>query len=71
MQVLPPPDLPRQLPAGQPDPHGDLAMRMLYEEQARLRAELERVREQQDKQAQKGDEDKDSEEGGDEEDKDK
>ncbi len=78
MQELPPPDQPLQLPSpAQTDPHSDLAMRMLYEEQTRLRAELEKVREQQDKQAQKGnkkegEEDKEEgdEEGGDE-DKDK
>ncbi len=71
MQELPPPDPQRQLPPGLPDAHGDLAMRMLYEEQARLRAELERVREQQDRQSQKDDDKKkgaeDGEEGGDEE----
>lgn len=76
MQELPPPDQPLQLPPAQPDSHADLAMRMLYEEQTRLRAELEKVREQQDKQAQKGDkkegeEDEEGEDGKSGDDKDK
>lgn len=75
MQELPPPDKPHQLPPpAAADPHGDLAMRMLYEEQTRLRAELEKLREQQEKQAQKGDKDKkeggEGDEEGDEEGKD-
>ena len=40
--------------------HGDLVMRMLYDEQARLRSEVEQLK-------QKGDKDKEGEEGGDKE----
>lgn len=45
------------------DPHRDLAMRMLYDEQNRLRAELDAVREKQAQNKQEGDKKDDGEEG--------
>lgn len=66
------PDMPPNFPPESGTPHSDLAMRMLYEEQARLRAEVDRLRDQQqakgdgeDKKPEEGGEDKGSEQGGD------
>ncbi len=59
-------------PAAPGEPHTDLAVRMLYDEQARLRAELDRLRDQQAQQAQPkpegGGEKKEGGEGGGEKD---
>ncbi len=61
------PDLPPSFPQQTGDPHPDLALRMLYDEQARLREELDRVRAAQETEKQKGgDEDKQQESGGEE-----
>ncbi len=69
----PPPEFPQT--AG--EPHNDLALRMLYDEQSRLRAELDQLRQKEEQAKQGGGdqeqegEDKDSKEGGEEDDKDK
>lgn len=59
-------DLPRPQPPEGDDPDHALALRMLYEEQARLRAELDNLRRQQDEQGSqdKGEEKKDEKQDG-------